>query len=66
MRYEVLKTYRKGGAEIAFRGTLDECIEWCEKEYEGSEFNDPDNLFYGHEEHGCEIFEDLDFNQNFN
>lgn len=54
--YEVLMSYREVGADIVFRGTLEECKRFCEEEYKGSPYNDPDCLFYGDEDSMCEIF----------
>lgn len=65
MRYEVLETFRKGGSKIIFKGSLDECILFCDKKYINSKFNVPEELIYGNEESMCEIFEDLD-NINYN
>jgi hypothetical protein len=53
--YAVLREHRKGGAEIIFTGSYEECRELCEKMYKGSELNDFENDFWGNEESNCQV-----------
>lgn len=55
MKYAVLKEYRKGGAEIVFTGSYEDCRDYCENIYKGSEFNDFENDFWGNEESHCQV-----------
>lgn len=53
--HQVLVEFRKGGADIPFKGTRDECIKFCEAKETPEEFNDPENGFYGSEEESYQI-----------
>ena len=55
--HQVLHEMRKGGCDIPFSGSLEECIEYCESLNMPDEFNDLPARFWGDEENSYEIVE---------